>query len=188
MTTLNETMVDTNCSPNSPSQGQKGITIWGPKPADIILPANSQPSAPIKFTCTKPGCWLQDHFCIVTYTVHTSQNSTNNTVGPINITFNGNTSVAAPTYHSKIGGHDNTESFDITQGSFAAVYNPNEENTIVFQNADPQVEVRIQGLQIVRGYGMNILGETCNPDDSDSGTSDFAVRHDYPCNYETCGG
>ncbi len=120
-----------------------------------------------------------------------------------------NTSGSAPFYHSRIEGHDVTLTQDLAQatdghnppvedadGNIIKILNDIGTNTITFTNNDTQVGVWIQGLQIVRGYDMlNLIDDMstqtpppCQPDNTQSGNSDFATRYDYPCNYEKCGG
>jgi hypothetical protein len=74
---------------------------------------------------------------------------------------------------------------------------------IKFRNRDPHVDVKIRGLQIVRGYSMCCLdcdsnnhctgglcngGGPCYAEENRAVHPDFAERKDYPCNYTKSGG
>src|SRR5208337_3265675 len=106
-TTFNGTMADTNCSPDAPLRGEKGLTIWGPRTTDIFVPHGGQTVGPFYFTCTQPQCYENNPgFCNVYYTIHTEQTSNNADVGPIHFILNG---LDSTHYHSSIAGHDLNE-------------------------------------------------------------------------------
>jgi hypothetical protein len=188
---LSDNYDDYNCYAGSTRQGQQGVTIWGPRSNDIVLPAGSTAYCPpLYITCTKPKCCGGKDFCNVSYKVHTDPSAPiKNTVGPIRLLL-GNSrtgvTIVTPEYHSGIGGHDNLQSIDISQ---YANYDENVPMYLQFKNEDPLVDVSIQGLQIVRGYGMNCLDLDCTPPEEEKpvNTNEVAERTDYPCNYEACG-
>jgi hypothetical protein len=109
-----------------PKKGGRGVTIWGPRTTDIHLPATGVPCDPLKFTCTQPQCYIGDDNCNVTFTIHTAAWSQQKSiVGDITMELVNNvTGARASTkrYHSGVGGHDLTETHDISKGNFAGVY------------------------------------------------------------------
>ena len=213
---------DYNCSTFSDymsQYGSKGCTVWGPMTTAIHLAANGG-SWTGTFTCTQPKCYESTDDCNMTYTIATNVTSTTgNDVGPITQTFSSTKpgyvngvhgvytlSGSSQHYHSKIEGHDVTITQDLVpadQGNNPPVTDINGHplkilydggaNTITLTNNDPNIDVWIEGLQIVRGYGMDVLTNDmanpspCQPDNIPSGSNDFYLRQDYPCTYETCG-
>jgi hypothetical protein len=196
LTVFDDGIQDFNCGTYSSTQsiGNKGLTIWGPKTTDIHL-TSGQTSDPLYFTGTKPKCYSNSpSFCNVTYTLHTGVTSSSDVVGPITMTLcssKGTSSVSR--YHSKVQGHDLIETHDVSQPPATTMYNDTSWNYLTFTNG-ANVDVWIQGLQVVRGYDMNNLATDmqtpcpCQTDATEAERPDFASRLDYPCNYENCGG
>lgn len=191
MTVFDDEIDDANCTPNSTSDGQKGITVWGP----FSLPkleagGGSSSSWSGTFTCTQPKCYRAVSFCNISYTIHTDQGTSSASVGPINVTFNESSTAIGPRYHSKQAEHDLTETIDVSQYE---EYNDPGTNTITFTNTDPSVPVYINDLKIVRGYQMYTLGDEVSSnspcdDEGDYPANDFTDRDDHPCSHEKCGG
>ena len=205
---------DANCSPNSPTQGQKGITIWehpNPNFSYYLAPYGNPNSTvgPLYFTFTQPRCYYgPTQVCNVTYTMEIDRESSGADVGPIRIKLNG--TYLGDHYHSKRKDHDLTETIDISQEQSNGQWilfnqrDPGTPNYIEFENHDPNVGVYIKGLKIIRVYQMCYLptdeANQCN--DNTPGFTprtckaqviygeqpDFAPRADYPCNYQSCGG
>jgi hypothetical protein len=195
--TLDDGRDDYNCSPNSTGRkGGQGVTIWGPY-QDIHLTANGGSSGLLTFTCTEPKCYNSKDFCNIKYTIHTESTSSNDVVGYVRfIHYSGydeqnnsyQYSHESKQYHSKIAEHDLTESIDISQYDH---YEDTGRMALEFVNNDPQIDIWIQGLQIVRGYMMTWLDYqpgNCPPEDEHSGIYDFTTRYDYPCSFDCCGG
>ncbi len=190
---------DFNCFPGAfssdPSQqtliGGRGVTIWGPLTNDIYLPANGGTSSLLRFTGTKPRCYLGSDNCLVTFTLHTEQSSANTPEVIMRLYNLSDYSATQSTcYHSTEAGHDVTSTIDIVPGNFVGFYNDTGPNALYFIN-NSNVDVWVKGLQIVRVYYITYLdqqGPSCSPDQTQTGDYDFTTRTDYACNPEGCGG
>jgi hypothetical protein len=204
-----------NCS-GTATYGGRGVTVWGPVSFYLAPGGGNYTWA---FTGTHPKCYQKRDNCNVTYTIHTGANSQSNDVGPIKLELNKHTSPPrlhdlGNRYHSKIAGHDLTETIDIGSQAVQS-YHDTELNTLTFTNDDPNVGVWINDFRIVRVYeicGMNkedcgcCIGSNpvpapcgwpeCNPsgyppcgveqDTGEAGNLDY-TRKDYACNTENCG-
>jgi len=207
------------CSAESYPYGGRGVTLWGPVSVYLAPGGGNYTWA---FTGTHPKCYQKRDNCNVTYTIHTEASAQSNDVGPIKLELNKHMNPPrlrdlGNRYHSKIAGHDLTETMDI--GSQAVQeYHDTELNTLTFTNDDPNVGVWINGFRIVRVYeicGMNkedcgcCIGEEpshplpcypemdeCNPIgyppcgvEQDTGEAGNLdyTRKDYVCNTENCG-
>jgi hypothetical protein len=202
--------LDANCHFESPTQGQKGITIWGPLATDITLSPQGGSSGTLYFTFTQPRCYQgPTQICNVTYTIHTTSGSQNNDVGPIRFIQNGTDLGYIDRFHSREAGHDLTETLELVP---FGLLNETGYNSIEFVNDDPSVTVYIQGLKIIRTYQMCWLPtdnnndccglcQTCEmcescvtcescelcvaceaEDPINEHPNEFADRYDYPCN------
>jgi|WetSurMetagenome_2_1015567.scaffolds.fasta_scaffold01645_5 hypothetical protein len=184
--------INYNCceSTGNESQGQggKAVTIWGP--ADVYLPPNTD--VPLQFTCTQPKCYISKDSCNLTYTIQIDSSTANPDFGPINLWLNGEQ--MGDRFHSKIQGHDITETIDLAPIESYKDDASNGPNILTFRNAHPGlagIGATLKNLTIVRVYGMKGFDQEdvgqCANEVSTSGSSDFASRVDYPCNRENCG-
>ncbi len=210
VTVLDDGKTDFNCWPSSPSQsyGNKGVTIWGPLTNEITLTHNGGTWTG-HFVPTRPQGFVGTTDANLTFEIHTEDTSNSYEVGPIDWEFTTNRYIGETLYalssgvnhghHSKIGGHDATETHDIWQSrdlnvtvnsEHPRIFNESGQNTITFTNNDPQVDVYIRGLQIVRGYDMTALGSSGASEIPQAAGSDSlgSTRQDFPCNYGKCGG
>jgi len=154
---------DYNCYANATTgafgttyPGGRGVTIWGPLTTAVHIPQGTTSDAFV-FTCTKPKFYATKDFCNVTFTIHTNASCSNTAAGPITLelrNFSNNDLLdSSDYYHSKVSGHDCTLTIDIAQ---VPGYVDDGRMFLKFTN-NSQVDIWIQGLQIVRGYMMNTL-------------------------------
>jgi hypothetical protein len=177
-------------------KGSQGVTIWGPVDLPSTIAHGGGVSPNLLFTPTIPKCYDGPDFCNVTFRIH-AEGSSENDIGPIHLTLWVRTYPLpgwapisyTPYYISGVAGHDARLTIDVEP---IEGYDETRQMYLTFTNDDPGVDVSIKELQIVRGYGMKSLEpaqqEECSGDQTQDGSYDFATRHDYPCNYEKCGG
>ncbi len=171
------------------NNGGKGTTIWFSE--NISLGSMQEHSW--TFTDTKPDCYSDSpndstdgtQLCLIIYDIVTASDC--QTSVPISRRLN-NVDMGA-TVHSRYGGHNVTEAFDITQ--VVGAYNQGGLNTVTFKN-ESSVTVQINNFRIIRVYaiyGINALGQTYCTGALDTGVAgnlDY-TRQDYPCNYANIG-
>ena len=198
-----------NCNPTYGTQGQKGITMWGPE--NFSAAHNCGTTDLIYFTFTQPQCYQEPaqgekgtQICNVHFKIHTDTSDTvDDDVGPIHFKINGVDQNWVYRYHSKRGGYDLIEVIELVPFN---LLNETGANTIEFVNYDSHVDVRIEDLRIFRTYQMCYLpcdasptkcngvsgacvpNITCKAEYPYPEHPDFAQRIDKPCNYESCGG
>lgn len=197
---------DYNCVNVADRYGGRGVTLWGPVSAYLAPNGGTVTWA---FTGTHPKCYQSRDNCNFTYTIHTTQTSAQNDVGPIACELNKYTNPPrlrsmGNRYHSRIAGRDLTETIDIGSGAVPE-YHDAELNTLTFTNNDPSVGVYINDFRIIRVYGIcgmdkeaagcckqpqdpGCWDNNCGVEESTgiAGNLDWS-RRDYPCNLESPG-
>ena len=194
--TLNHRADDYNCYSGSTKKGGRGVTTWGPIDLPSPIAANGGVSPNLAFTPTQPKCYEGKDFCNLTFRIHAESSATNRDIGPIKLKLwrsipppigGWELILDSPDYFiSRTSGHDATLTIDL-----APIPEYDDESLMYFNftNNDPTVDIRIKELQTVRCYCMKFLFDqaACSGDQTQTGV-DFATGHDYPCNYDKCGG
>jgi hypothetical protein len=227
MTIFDDNIIgDANC--HYPNGGEKGVTLWGPRAQDIYLAPSGQSgdSWTGYFTFTQPRCYQQlsaqggTSVCNLTYTISITNSTTADDFDYIEFYLGNRTNVdgsgypiadiyQGPRYHSKIQGHDITETHDISQAkdNYGNPLLPDtgagwQKFSVKFVNKNPNVGAYIKGLSLIRVYQMGGIptvlanpdectctqesGCSCRPAETFQQQSDFANRIDAPCNYDNC--
>jgi hypothetical protein len=117
---------DYNCVNVADRYGGRGVTLWGPVSAYLAPNGGTVTWA---FTGTHPKCYQSRDNCNFTYTIHTTQTSAQNDVGPIACELNKYTNPPrlrsmGNRYHSRIAGRDLTETIDLVQEQYQSTTMP----------------------------------------------------------------
>ncbi|MGD6933988.1 MAG: hypothetical protein ACQCN5_07275 [Candidatus Bathyarchaeia archaeon] len=181
---------DYNCASNQPEgvAASKGITLWGANVTNNYHMAANGGTATIRFTGTHPKGYTGRAVCNITwdYEIDSSSNQQDVRIG---CTLNGYS--IGERIHSKIYGHNVTETLDLAPFGDPGWYNDDNTNTLIFTNNN-DVGVSIKNLRIVRVYSVYDYAHTwapaeeVRPPSTDTGSID-SQREDYPCSCENCG-
>jgi hypothetical protein len=183
-----EATSDCNCTTYTPGMENycnKGVTLWGTGASINTYLAPYGGTGSVSFTGTHPKGYISQNACNVTWDILTSSSSGSNDVH-IGCGLNGNS--ISERIHSKVQGHDITETIDLSPIPW---YDDDGYNWITFTN-NTDVGVWINNLRIIRVYGMCNLGDaSCYNQHPEQATgSDGSLdwtREDYPCLYERAG-
>lgn len=192
------------CDPNSDTDpnyqldsfGSRGVTYWGSIPSFTLDPNQTQT---INFTCTEPECKSTQYprgVCNIIF--HAYSNSPSSPDTEVHLQTKLNSGGWGNVYFSKVQNHGIWHAADMAtiDGYLEPVNNNPGQNSFTIWNKSNNTQVKIEGFQIQRIYGICNLGLQvygCTGGDCDSGaaqdsSSDTVQGVDCPCNFDAAGG